>query len=386
MKKTLKKIFILIQIMILYFFNFIFKINSKIKYSLIIGVNEIANFTHDLNKVFKKESISVNLATNKLYENNKYDYLVSVDNKYLFFIIKLLYGPYLLAKLSNQSNIFIYLWWTGFCIDREIDYKFLKRKNKKIVCIFLGSDIRSHHLTIDFHNKNLLDSGSNYTAESNNQLKNEQRVIKVANDADKYADLIFNYPKDQMSYLKSEQLLMPYMYESKKMCRKKDKFKNIGIIKIVHAPSNPIAKGTPLVRAAIKKLTLEGYEFEYTELTNTPNKKVLEILQDAHILINEFYAYIPGVLAIEGMGNFCATITSAEYDGFPEGAKNAWFQTKYWKVYDNLKYLLDNTNKMEEYANNGYEFVKNNYTEEKVKEFYINTFYKHKIIDDKNIF
>ena len=231
----------------------------------------------------------------------------------------------------------------------------------------------------------MLDSGSNYGIDNKRNLLNEQRVLKVARDADKYADLIFNHPKDQMSYLKSEQLLMPYMFELNKMSHNEKKFSNLDIIKIVHAPSNPIIKGTPLVRAAIKKLTLEGYKLEYIELTNMPNKKVLEILQNTHILINEFYAFVPGVLAIEGMGNFCATITSAEYDGYPEGAENAWFQTKYWEIYDNLKYLLDNPNKIKEYAQNGYNFVKNNFTEDKVRNFYINTFYEHKIIDDKSI-
>ena len=386
MKQLIIKLLKLFQLMLLYFFNIVFKINPKNKYTFIIGVDEIANITHDLKEVFKEESISVNFAMNKFYKDNKYDYSLSISNKYLSLILRIFYGPYLLAKLSNQSKIFIYLWHTGFCLDREIDYRFLKNKNKKIVCIFLGSDIRSHTLTIDFHNKDMLDSGSNYGINNKRNLLNEQRVLKVARDADKYADLIFNHPKDQMSYLKSEQLLMPYMYELNKMSYKETKFTNLDIIKIVHAPSNPIMKGTPLVRAAIKKLTLEGYKLEYIELTNMPNKKVLEILQDAHILINEFYAFIPGVLAIEGMGNLCATITSAEYDGYPEGAEDAWFQTKYWEIYDNLKYLLDNPNKIKQYAQNGYHFVKNNFTEDKVRDFYINTFYEHKIIDDKNIF
>ncbi len=382
MKQFIIKLFTVLQLVILYFFNMLFKINSKIQCTFIIGVDEIANITHDLKEVFKENSISVNFSMNKFYKDNKYDYYLPISNQYLSFFLRIFYGPYLLAKLSNQSKIFIYLWHTGFCLDREIDYRFLKNKNKKIVCIFLGSDIRSHTLTIDFHNKDMLDSGSNYGINNKRNLLNEQRVIKVAHDADKYANLIFNHPKDQMSYLKSKQLLMPYMYELNKMSYNETKFANLDIIKIVHAPSNPIIKGTPLVRAAIKKLSLEGYKFEYIELTNMPNKKVLEILQDAHILINEFYAFVPGVLAIEGMGNLCATITSAEYDGFPDGAQKAWLQTRYWEVYDNIKYLLDNPDKIKEYAEYGYEFVKNNYTEKKVKEFYLDTFRRYEILND----
>ena len=35
---------------------------------------------------------------------------------------------------------------------------------------------------------------------------------------------------------------------------KETKFRDLSLIKIVHAPSNPMVKGTPLVRAAIKKI------------------------------------------------------------------------------------------------------------------------------------
>ncbi len=384
MKRIAKSFFIPIQLIILYFFDYIYKFNSKKKYSFTIGTHEIANCLHDLSKVFKNESVSVSFSLNKFYRNNSYDYSISISNKYLFHMIKLFYGPYLLAKLSNQSNVFIYFWWDGFCLDREIDYKFLKGKGIKIVTIFLGTDIRSHKLTLDYHKKNMFDVGSNYILQ--NIEASEERVKRVAYLADKYSDLIFNHPKDQMCYLKSKQLLMPYMYQLSKMCSNKDKFINMNMIKIVHASSNPIIKGTPLIRAAIAKLRNEGYTFEYTELFNTPNSEVLDILSKSHILLNEFYAFVPGVLAIEAMANHNATITSAEYEGFPNGASNAWFETKYWEVYDNLKYLLDNPAKIKEYADNGYEYVKNNYTEDNVREFYINTFYENNIIDDKNVF
>ena len=92
-----------------------------------------------LKSIFKDQAISVDLSVNKFYAKNKYDYAIKSKNKYLTYIVRIFYGPYLLAKLSNQADVFIYIWSTGFCLDREIDYKFLKKKKKKIVCIFLGS-------------------------------------------------------------------------------------------------------------------------------------------------------------------------------------------------------------------------------------------------------
>ncbi len=166
----------------------------------------------------------------------------------------------------------------------------------------------------------------------------------------------------------------------------RSEFNPINKIKILHAPSNPLIKGTPLVRAAIKKLETEGYDFEYIELMNKPNKEVLLMLEKSDIVLNQFYATMPGVFGIEAMAKYNAVLMSVDYENLPHGSEGAWMRTKYWELYDNLKYLLDNTSKIKEYADAGYEFVKNNYTEEKVREFYINTFYEHNIIDDKSIF
>ena len=350
-----------------------------------IGTHEIANYMFSLKSIFKDQAISVDLSVNKLYAKNKYDYAIKSKNKYLTYIVRIFYGPYLLAKLSNQADVFIYIWSTGFCLDREIDYKFLKKKKKKIVCIFLGSDIRSHKLRIDHHTKNDLDTGSNYTAEIINILKTEIIVKKVALLADQYADLIFGHPKDQPSYLKSVQHPVPYIYGTRHSQCNEEKFNNLDEIIVVHASTSPVTKGTPLVRAAIKKLKIEGYRFKYIELFDAPNEDLLKTLEKSHIVLSQFYAFALGVFSVEGMAYSNAVITSADYDGFSENKKTAWLRTKYWEVYENTKYLLDNPEKIKKYAHNGFKFVKKNFREEQVKKYYIETFYDNKIIDDKNI-
>lgn len=382
MKKIIEKLFIPIQLIILYFFNFIFNINSKTRYLFVIGVDEIANCTYYLQKAFKKESVSVNLTTNKFYKNNKYNYSISVKNKYLLYLTKIFYGPYLLAKLSNQADVFIYFWWTGFCIEREIDYKFLKKKKKKIVCIFVGSDIRSRKLLIDYCKSKNLDTSSNYL--NIDYKKEERRVERVAYLADKYATLSFNHKIDQVSYLNNYINTFIYMVDDTLL--EGVKFSLNKKIKILHAPSNPVSKGTQLVNAAIKKLQLEGYIFEYIELKNKQNTEILKNLACSDIVLNQFYAFLPGVFGIEAMAKRNAVLMSGDYENLPTDGKKPWLKTKYWQVYDNLKFLLDNPEKIEEYANEGYEFVKNNYTEKKVREFYVNTFYEHKIVDVKSIF
>lgn len=373
-----------LQWLILYFFDFIFGHTKKSQYAFVVGVTEIANCTLFFKKAFKKEAVSINFGENKFYQNNQYDYELNVKNIYLSYLIKIFYGPYLLAKLANEAEVFVYFWWTGFCTDRELDYKFLKKKNKKIVCIFVGSDIRSRELLKE---KCIINKNDSYVFYDGYDTEaNEIRVKRVANLADVYSDLTFNPKEDQISYLENYIDTFMYMIDDNILNSSPFELSEKTKIKIVHAPSNPLVKGTPLVKAAIKRLELEGYNFEYIELQNYSNKEVLKILNESHIVLNQFYTYLPGVFGVEAMAKRNAVLMSADYENLPQEAKTAWMRTKYWELYDNLKYLLDNPSKIKEYADTGYEFVKNNYTEEKVREFYLNTFYEHNIIDDKNIF
>ena len=368
-----------IQRLILYVSDIYFtRVRQEKQYKFVIGVDEIANNIFFLKNIFNDNAVSVSLTRNKFYLNNKYDYTIGFENKYIHYLYHIFYGPYLLTKLANQSDVFIYFWYTGFCIDREIDYKFLKYKKKKIVCIFVGDDIRSRKLLKEKALKEKFDSYVFY--DQYDFEKSEKRIKKVAYLADKYADLVF-YPRSaQTSYLKKSVDNFVYMIDNKIFNEDKFIIKKDTKIKILHAPSNPALKGTPLVRAAIKKLELEGYNFEYIELIDKPNEEVLKLLKESHIVLNQFYATMPGLFGIEAMATKNAVLMSAKYEFLPTKEEKPWLKTGYWEVYDNLKYLLDNPKIVETYANAGFNFVKNNYTEEKVKNYYISEFKKHNII------
>ena len=154
-------------------------------------------------------------------------------------------------------------------------------------------------------------------------------------------------------------------------------------IKILHAPTNMMFKGTPLVRAAIKKLQMENYDFDYVELQNTKNKIVLEHLKTTDIVLNQFYSFIPAVFGIEAMASNCAVLMSADPNidnVITENNKNAWLITRYWEIYDNLKYLLDNPDKIKFYADNGYECAKKYHTSEAMGEYLNNILKENSII------
>ena len=114
------------------------------------------------------------------------------------------------------------------------------------------------------------------------------------------------------------------------------------------------------MRAAISRLRREGFKFTYVELIGVPNQVVLEELRSAHIALNEFYAFVPGLFGVEAMAAHCALLTAADEDiepDLPRGSNNAWLVTRPYEIYDHLKLLLGNPELMKRYADSGFEWA-----------------------------
>lgn len=363
------------------------------KYLWVIGVSEIAQNVFRLGKAIKP-SITVALSRRQAFYNFEYDYALGfISNNYIRMTIRFFYGPILLGYLANKSTHFFYVSSTGFLLDIEQEYKFLKKKSKKIACMFCGADIRSPKLVKGYLKKNKIDGFIDYQAIQNPELltdRYENKRKEISRIVDKYADLIFNSKYDQLSYIKRQTYPYIYSFDKKNFFYDQNKFNNMSKIKILHSPSNPLTKGTPLVRAAIKKLSVEGYDFEYVELQNASNHKVLDELRSSHIVLNQFYIHdiTLGFFAVESMASHTALLMSyepslvSEYNIELDGFENCCFKTKYWQIYDNLKFLLDNPEQIKFYADNGYYFCKKYFTYEASGNYYKSVFMKEKLFEN----
>lgn len=328
--------------------NFIFRFivpNKKIKAGNIVGVEEVASILYALGNALPS-SETVNVISHPYYN---YDYNYNFKKINIFKYCYLFLTPLLLGYLITRKKTFIYISGSGFLIKhidgREFEFKALKKQGCNIICFFTGSDIRSLALMKNFSKEHNIDVITTYMySDSNKNQYNDNIVKKLAQVSDKYANAIFNPSVDQISYIKQKTFSTLYFADDGKICFLPEKFQNNLKKIIVHAPSSPIIKGTPLVRAAIKKLQEEGYVFEYIELIGVPNTRVISMLKKAHIALNQFYAFVPGVFGIEAMMNNTVLLTSADRNIEPslfEGANEAWVVTPYWRVYDNLKEQLE---------------------------------------------
>jgi hypothetical protein len=269
-------------------------------------------------------------------------------------IQRLLWGAWHLGRISAESSGVMYFGTSGFITNtvdqRQFEFAYLKKRGLKIISFQTGTDVRSMAMMHTLQEESGEENFGTYQRELHPQLASSDHEIELmafARVIDKHADLIVNAPYDQASYITRE--VYPYFYALSPKYFNPESISIEGRIQILHAPSSPFIKGTPLVRAAIRKLQLLGYEFDYVELAGVPNDEVLARLRDSHIVLNEFYGFMPGMFAVEAMAARCAVLTRADPNFekiLPADSVDAWIVTPPYEIFNNLKDLLDNPSRI----------------------------------------
>ncbi len=337
----------------------------------VVGTAEVAGMTHMISSAVPN-SYSVVLQKHGFY-NYKYSFQVGTLKNHVFSrLLFYLTGPILLGHLASRVYGFIYVGSPGFLISqvdsREYEFKFLKSHGKKVVCYLTGADIRSPLKMRLAFEKSGEENYGNYIPYVNSTFDtddHELRVKEVARVVDEYSDVFFNAEYDQAAHLRRKANSFMYFFPLEDIDFNDKKYNQIITtpIRILHAPSSPVPKGTQVVRTVIRMLQNEGFKFEYVELTHSPNSQVMQKLQESHIVINELYAFMPGVFAIEAMAMSCVVLTRADslYETqLPASSNDAWVVTPAYDLYANLKKLLEDPSSLEIQARKGFDWVKKN--------------------------
>lgn len=337
----------------------------KQKEGVVIGVEEIASILYSAGGALKNAK-TVNFYNNPYYDE-KYDYYFG-QYKVCRALVPLI-APVVLGYLMVRYKTFIYISGNGYLMmhldGRAYEFSKLKKHGCEVICYFTGSDIRSFKRLDAFGKAHNMDVITTYQPISHKGIDNafRENIRKMLGEsADKYASAIFNPSTDQMAYIERECHPFLYFADERKIRYLPEKFKQEKKV-VLHAPSSPIIKGTPIVRAVIKQLQEEGYDFDYVELIGVPNTQVMAELAKAHIVLNEFYALVPGVFGVEAMMNNAVLLTSADRQLEPtlfEGANEAWVVTPYWQLYGNLKEVLESPMEaLQVQADKGTQWVEN---------------------------
>lgn len=257
---------------------------------------------------------------------------------------------WIFGKLAARARGFIYVGPGGFLRAqtdlRAFEFSFLKERGVNLVCYFTGSDIRSIPVMRAHERDTGLPNIATYLPEIKPIFGTEayDRVRRgIAEAADRYADVIFTAAVDQRGYLTRDTEPFRYFYPKERIAADLTKFNQPGPRVVLHAPSSPIIKGTQLVRGAVAALRAEGFAFEYVELSGVPHAQVTEALERSHIVLNQFYAHMPGMFGVEAMAAGAVMMSSADEHvetDLPAGSNDAWVVTRHHEVTEKLRELL----------------------------------------------
>ncbi len=352
LKKGLKEVIFFFQKFLFYFSKIMtFWILNKNEEKRVIIGKETANLLNLYSKLFNCYSINTHKSK---YYNNSYSLPLSNFPALVRYIILPIIYPIVLKKFSS---IWYFSSGSFFLSNdgREWEFKIAKSNGLKIICFYMGADIRSLKLIREHSESIDLDHWSNYISDESIIDRSDQRSKVYSSASNRYAHAIFNCEKDQASYINKNHMI-PLPVSRNKYLLNTGKWGDTSTIKILHSPSSPINKGTQIVMSAIKKLQMENYKFDFKFLSGVPQSKVLKELDEAHIALNEFYAYVPGLFGVEALEANCLLLTSASKKYEPSlfnGCDYAWVPTMYYQIYDHLKYYLDNIDQAKIQADKG---------------------------------
>lgn len=223
----------------------------------------------------------------------------------------------LLLWAVTRFDTFIFVFGSTFFKYREL--RLLKMLGKRTIFMFLGSDIRP-----PFLDGALLPTSREFSPLQCAELCRRRK--KAIRKIERHCSYIVSSPlysqfleKRFISYAFTG-LPQPLGETPAAPRRERDH-----TVRVLHAPSNPEAKGTDRIRRAIAAAKAEGLPIDYVELTGQPNARVCEELAACDFVVDQCYSDTPMAGFAAEAASFGKPAIVAGYAGaefaklFPQG-------------------------------------------------------------------
>ena len=174
------------------------------------------------------------------------------------------------------------------------DIRLLKALGKKLFVTYQGDDARQG----DYCRKHF---AINFATETDafSIASDESRRRKIA-VFDRYADGIYSLNPDLLHVLPKRAKFVPYGHVDLRDW-KLVPLREEGPIRIGHAPSNRVVKGTRHIIEAVEKLRAEGLQFEFVLIENILRGEARKLYEELDIVVDQVLAGWYGGLATEFM-------------------------------------------------------------------------------------
>jgi len=278
---------------------------------IFIGLRELSGYYHHLKRGFDElgvDSVFVNLSGHPFhYGDDRNPPLINRINKAAQALGKRFFTNFALRLLwigvfQNLLGLALFFWalcrFDVFIFGSNstffyfLDLPLLRLFKKKIIYVFHGSESRPVYL-----NGYVLDDKRTAGIATGIVLARIQKTI--ISIIERYADYCISIPPQAHFHEKPviSWLRMGVPHDIKEMEARQqggDGESGRGTrVRILHAPSKPEPKGTPVIRRVVASLKEKGYEIDYVEISGRPNTEVLEELRRCDFVIDEIYSDTP---------------------------------------------------------------------------------------------
>jgi len=238
---------------------------------------------------------------------NKLNFPIDVNIPYSKYMALKLIKTFI--KIRNQYDVFHFNFGTSLINIKDfhlLDLPFYPR-NKKLIVTYQGCDARQKYITMKRTSISSKFSACQfekcYDGVCNSGKKDKLRKKNI-DKMMRYCDHAFVVNPDLLHFLPKEKTsFLPYTIPNFDLieCQKKI-FCSNDKIRIIHAPTHRVTKGSIYIIDAIKQLEQKyPHQIEFVIVENTPYQEALKLYQQADLVIDQILIGWYGGLAVEVM-------------------------------------------------------------------------------------
>ncbi len=260
-----------------------------------------------------------------------------------------------LHHLLSDYDVYIFQFASSI-LPGNTDFPLLKKRGKKIISIFNGSDIR-HWATSDPVWESFGLKHPPLYKEHRFTSFPITRAWTALRMAERYADAVVGIPSDMSAAVRP----FNHFYLPLRRDLFTPRIGRRAVPVVVHAPSRRSTKGTEQTLATFERMKQDGIEFELRLLEQIPNPVVLQHLSDADIVVDHTGCPTHGMLGLEAMASGCALMSGNNYDLVPVPADRPVVHISEDNLYERLKKLIEDVPYRVDLAERGLAYVETYY-------------------------
>lgn len=195
-----------------------------------------------------------------------------------------------IAFLAAVACCDVFVFAFGQTFFRRLELPLLRVLGKRLIFVFNGSDTRPAWMSGLF----LLGPGCPNPAAIVRETRRQRRCLR---QIERYADEMICHPLSAQLLTRPfvNHLLIghPFFAAPSAAADSNPRSSATAPLRVLHAPTRPLQKGSLQFRAEIERLRAVGVAVDYVELTNQPNDASLRALRNSDIVLDQLFSDIP---------------------------------------------------------------------------------------------